>query len=150
MIFDGLDIHNLALLAQHLATRLIPGISVCLWGDLGAGKTTFARYLLKALDPAIKEVPSPTFTLIQQYATPQIDVWHCDFYRLKQPEEIFELGIEDAFYSDICLIEWPEKMGPYLPKNRIDICFKILSNSTRTLSLTTHGTVDDTLLDFYL
>lgn len=148
MIFNNLDIHQLALLAQQVATRLAPGISVCLWGDLGAGKTTFVRHLLRTLDSSIKEVPSPTFTLIQQYTTLIGEVWHCDFYRLKHPEEIFELGVEEAFYADICLIEWPEKIGPYLPKNRIDIAFKISSNSTRTISLTTHGTLNDTLFDF--
>lgn len=150
MIFHDLDIDKLARLAQHLAQRLSPGVSVCLWGDLGAGKTTFVRYLLKALDPTIIDVPSPTFTIIQQYATFMGEIWHCDFYRLKSPEEIFELGVEEIYYSGICLIEWPIKIQPYLPKNRIDISFEILSNSIRTLSLSAHGAVNENFFNFQL
>lgn len=144
MNFHSLDIPQMMTLATQAAKCLAPGVSICLWGDLGAGKTTFARMILKTLDPSIKEVPSPTFTLVQQYVTAVGDVWHCDFYRLIHAEEIFELGIEEAFYHDICLIEWPEKIQPYLPENRLDIFFTISddSNLTRDISIINTGIVD--------
>lgn len=142
MIFHSLDMQQMAALAARVATLLSPGISVCLWGDLGAGKTTFARMILKALDPSIQDVPSPTFTIVQQYSTARGDVWHCDFYRLIHAEEIFELGIEEAFYTDMCLIEWPEKIQPYLPENRLDVFFTISSDLTRDISIISTGIVD--------
>ena len=63
------------------------------------------------------EVPSPTFTLVQCYEAADFDIYHFDLYRIKSPEEVFELGMEEAVYQGVCLIEWPEKMGAYLPKN---------------------------------
>lgn len=150
MIFHNVTLDQMAQLANQLAPQLRTGISICLWGDLGAGKTTFARYLLKAMDPSLQEVPSPTFTLIQHYPTPQGEVWHCDLYRLKTSEEIYELGLEDAFYTSICLIEWPEKIQSLLPSNRVDISIEISSNSTRTITFTPQGTLYDSMFSFHL
>ena len=86
------------------------------------GKSVLSRAFIKSLTDA-KEVPSPTFTLVQIYETPNFDVYHFDLYRIKSPDEIFELGMEEALYEGVCLIEWPEKMGAYLPNNvfRVDI-----------------------------
>ena len=69
----------------------------------------------------MQEVPSPTFTLVQVYQAQNFDIYHYDLYRLKSAEEIWELNIEEAMYANVCLIEWPEKMGAYLPRN----CFKV-------------------------
>ena len=66
-----------------------------------------------------EEVPSPTFTLLQTYEAENFDIFHFDLYRLKKPEEVFELGIEDAFYEGVSMIEWPEKMGNILPLDKI-------------------------------
>ena len=109
-------------LAVDIAAVLKPGDLVTLSGDLGAGKTAFARALIRHLaeDPAL-EVPSPTFTLVQTYQLPDATVWHFDCYRLRDPEEAWELGIEDAFRDGISLIEWPERLGPLLPKRRLEI-----------------------------
>lgn len=138
------------MLARQVALRLYPGVSLCFYGDLGAGKTTFIRSVLKTLDPALEEVPSPTFTIVQYYSTLVGDVWHCDFYRLKDADEIFELGMEETFYSQICLIEWPEKIHPYLPENRVEIHIRIDPNMTREVSLTIRGNVHDTFLDIHI
>lgn len=105
-----------AAFAAKLAPKMKPGAVLLLQGDLGAGKTVFARALIRALsgDPAL-DVPSPTFTLVQTYDTPAGMVWHFDLYRLKDPEEIFELGWEEALAEGIVLVEWPERLGPHVP-----------------------------------
>lgn len=133
---------NLAILAIPLASALFVKDIVCLWGDLGAGKTTFARVLIQSLAGAPVEVPSPTFTLIQTYNTTQGEIWHCDLYRLNNPEEVFELGLEEAFHEAICLIEWPERLGNLLPRRRIDIVFHTVNETTRNLTVTLTGTHD--------
>jgi tRNA threonylcarbamoyl adenosine modification protein YjeE len=114
-----------AALAGTLARALVPGDVVALEGDLGAGKTTFARALIAAFaaeaDQAPPEVPSPTFTLVQTYDFPRATIWHFDLYRIDRPEDALELGIEEAFAEGIALIEWPERLGPLLPAHRIDV-----------------------------
>ena len=83
---------------------------VALWGGLGAGKTTFSRGVVQGLQERthrIEEVPSPTFTLVQYYETDVCPVWHFDFYRIESPDEIYELGYEEALETGISLVEWP-------------------------------------------
>lgn len=91
-------------------------------GTLGMGKTVFARAFIQALSDA-QEVPSPTFTLLQTYATPEFDIYHYDLYRLEQPTDVFELDVEEAFYSGVSLVEWPEKMGGFLPRDAWLVAF---------------------------
>ena len=109
-----------AALARRLAVLARPGDVVALSGGLGAGKTSFARAFLRARagDPAL-EVPSPTFTLVQAYDLPGGAVWHLDLYRLSDPSEVWELGIEEALADAILLVEWPERMGPLLPEGSL-------------------------------
>lgn len=105
--------HKMALIAQK-------GDIFLLFGTLGMGKSVFARAFIQSLCDA-KEVPSPTFTLVQTYQAPLFDIYHFDLYRLKSPEEVWELNVEEAFFGAVSLIEWPEKMGAYMPRD----CFKI-------------------------
>ena len=105
-----------------------------LFGTLGMGKSVFARAFIKALTGAT-EVPSPTFTLVQTYSAPDFDIFHYDLYRLKSPEEIWELNIEEAMYNNVCLIEWPEKMGAYLPRNVFRINIKQDENNGRLVEI---------------
>lgn len=107
-------------LAEQLAALARPGDVIALHGDLGAGKTRFARAFIGHLSGET-EVPSPTFTLVQTYEAPIGAIWHFDLYRLTAPEEAIELGLEEAFDAGISLIEWPERLGPSLPENRLDI-----------------------------
>ena len=111
-------------LARRLAPCLKPGDVVTLRGDLGAGKTSFARALIRALsgtDGAEREVPSPTFTLVQSYDTPAGLVHHFDLYRIQSPDELTEIGWDEALADGLVLVEWPERAGNLLPGRRLDI-----------------------------
>ena len=107
-------------LGSAIARLLRAGDTVALRGELGAGKTTLARALITQLGYA-GEVPSPTFTLVQSYDLSPAAVWHYDFYRIDDPGEIVELGFEEAMAETISLVEWPERMGPLLPADRLDV-----------------------------
>jgi tRNA threonylcarbamoyladenosine biosynthesis protein TsaE len=104
--------------AARLAVVTRPGDVIALKGELGAGKTSFARAFIQACGSGAP-VPSPTFTLAQTYPLPGGTIWHFDLYRLRVPEEAWELGIEDAFHSGISLIEWPERLGSLLPARHL-------------------------------
>ena len=111
ILYPLLSLLDTQTLAQKIAQRLQPRDVVLLKGDLGAGKTTLAKDIITTLNPTIVSIPSPTFTISQTYDTPKGEVWHCDLYRLKNSQEVLELGIDEAFASGICLIEWPERLG---------------------------------------
>src|SRR5271166_2285347 len=112
--------------AADVAVALEPGDLVTLSGDLGAGKTTFARALIRYLasDEGI-EVPSPTFTLLQSYELPRFALVHADFYRLAGAAELAELGFDDLPAGTVVLMEWPDRAAGFLPPDRIDITFTL-------------------------
>ena len=110
-------------LGQKLAHIAQKGDTFALFGTLGMGKSVLARAFIQELTGA-REVPSPTFTLLQSYETPDFEIYHFDLYRLKSPEEIFEIGVEEALYDGVCLIEWPEQMGGYLPRDIFRVEFQ--------------------------
>ncbi len=125
-------------LARQIAKIAKVGDIFALNGTLGMGKSVFARAFIKYLTDA-QEVPSPTFTLLQIYQAANFDIYHYDLYRIKSPEEIFELGIEEAFYTGVSLIEWPEKMGIYTPKNIIEVNFSQVTNQQRKICINTNN-----------
>lgn len=100
---------------EALAKRLAPGLrrgdTLLLAGPIGAGKTHFARALIRARTGRQEEVPSPTYTLVQTYDDGEAEIWHADLYRLADPGEIAELGLDDAFETAICLVEWPDRLA---------------------------------------
>ncbi len=107
--------------AARLGAVLVPGDVILLTGDVGAGKTHFARALIQSLLVEPEDVPSPTFTLVQTYDTSKGEVWHADLYRLTSTAEIEEIGLSDAFESAICLIEWPDRLGDLRPEGALDL-----------------------------
>jgi tRNA threonylcarbamoyladenosine biosynthesis protein TsaE len=107
-------------LGARIGSVLKMGDVVALSGELGAGKTTLIRGLIQSLLPH-EEVPSPTYTLVQTYDLPDYELWHCDLYRLKHPDEAFELGLLEAFEDAVCMLEWPDKIGTHLPNNSLTI-----------------------------
>lgn len=126
-----------ARLAAAIAGIAQHGDVIALHGDLGTGKTVFARGFLRAL--GVKEdVPSPTFTLVQTYETSRGTVAHFDLYRIETEEDVYELGVEDAFSDAICLIEWPDRLGGLLPDARLDVLFDYAA-SGRRVRITPHG-----------
>ncbi|MHA1539851.1 MAG: tRNA (adenosine(37)-N6)-threonylcarbamoyltransferase complex ATPase subunit type 1 TsaE [Alphaproteobacteria bacterium] len=112
----GLTEEALKSLAEDLAKTAQKGDVFLLEGQLGAGKTSFARAFLQARGET-GTIPSPTFPLVQIYDLPTGAVWHFDLYRLDKPEDAFELGIEEAFGSAISLIEWGARLGGNVPEN---------------------------------
>src|SRR5947207_9716339 len=113
-------------LVTDIAAALEPGDLVTLSGDLGAGKTTFARAMIRYLadNPDIP-VPSPTFTLMQTYDLPRFPVVHADLYRLEGSGELAELGFDDLPRNAIVLLEWPDRAAGFLPPDRLDVAFTL-------------------------
>jgi len=138
---------QLVRLAQEIAFAARKGDLITLRGGLGAGKTTLARALINALQGgAREEIPSPTFTLVQTYATPRMAVAHFDLYRLNDPSEFDELGLDDALQSGLALLEWPERAREALPDSRLEVLLedeRVPSTATesgkRRITLTGHG-----------
>ena len=119
-------------LGASLAGRLRPRDVVALQGGLGVGKTTLARAILRAAsgDPALI-VPSPTFTLVEVYDTPVGVFWHFDLYRLEQPEQVFELGWEEARADGVALVEWAERLDTLLPRERLTVTLAMEGDGRR-------------------
>ncbi|MBE3640325.1 tRNA (adenosine(37)-N6)-threonylcarbamoyltransferase complex ATPase subunit type 1 TsaE [Mangrovicoccus algicola] len=115
-----------AALARRLAPLLGAGDVLALSGPVGAGKSTFARALIKHLlarEGRDEDVPSPTFTLVQSYDAAGVEIWHCDLYRLTHADEVLELGLDAAFEEALCLVEWPDRLGGDLPCTALSLDF---------------------------
>src|SRR5688572_1874028 len=121
-VFGGLGERALCRLAEVIAFAARPGDLILLEGDLGAGKTTFARAFISALmGGTAEEVVSPTFTLVQSYETERMPVAHLDLYRLDDPAELAELGLEHALERGVALVEWPERAEGVWPASHLRI-----------------------------
>ena len=127
-------------LAETFATGLHKGQVIALTGDLGIGKSVFARALIRACGRAsgveIGAVPSPTFTLVQKYDLPGFPVYHFDLYRLRDAEEAWEIGLEDAFTEGASLIEWADRIDGFLPPGTIVVSLVAVDDlSARTATI---------------
>jgi tRNA threonylcarbamoyladenosine biosynthesis protein TsaE len=125
-------------LGAAVAEALAVGEAVMLTGTLGAGKSTLARGLIRALTTPDEDVPSPTFTLVQSYDGRAFPVAHFDLYRLGAPEEADELGLDEALDVGAAVVEWPQRLGARLPPDRLDIDLRV-EGEGRVARLTPHG-----------
>ena len=127
-------------LAAQLAATAGVGDVFALTGALGDGKSFFARAFIRAYCGITDDIPSPTFTLVQAYDGGVVPVFHFDLYRLHVPEECLELGVEDAFTDGISLIEWPDRLGSWLPTNRLEVNLRSgHTDKSRQARLIGHG-----------
>ena len=133
-----LTLNKMAVFAKRLAALLTPKDVILLHGDLGAGKTQLAKFIIRAMTRQDTDVPSPTFTLVQTYDSPQGEIWHFDLYRLEDADEIEATGWDEARAYGISLVEWPDRLGPLRPKTCLDINIEIAENDTRDIILTPH------------
>jgi tRNA threonylcarbamoyl adenosine modification protein YjeE len=108
-------------LGARIAGRLAPGSVVLLQGDLGSGKSELARAVIRTLAGEPIQVPSPTFTLLQTYALPALEVGHADLYRLVEPGEVAELALEESWCQGALLVEWPERAPAFWPDERLTV-----------------------------
>ena len=135
-------------LAGCFASYLQAGMGAGLTGPLGVGKSAFARFVIQAACGAHIDVPSPTFTLVQAYEAPDgLTIMHMDLYRLESPEDVFALGIEDSFYEAANLVEWPDKMVPYWPKNAISIDLSFGEGDERQIKISAPNSLLKPLFD---
>jgi tRNA threonylcarbamoyladenosine biosynthesis protein TsaE len=111
------------------------------------GKSTLARGLIQALAGADTEAPSPTFTLVQTYDAPAFPLAHFDLYRLGRPEEVLELGLDEALDDGAAVIEWPERLGHHLPAHRLDVTL-VIDGERRRAKLAPHGAWEERAIDF--
>jgi len=118
------DLHQTQTFAAMVAGISLPFDVITLKGDLGVGKSVFARSFIQSLLGPHTDVPSPTFTLVQQYKGPHCFIWHFDLYRIDTPHHVWNLGIEEALDGGLCLIEWPERLPPLTFKHHLNIHIK--------------------------
>ncbi len=123
--------------ARALALDLRQGDVVLLDGDLGAGKSEIARAMIRAMVGEAIDVPSPTFTLVQRYDTDYCPITHADLYRIDDPEELVELGLDEAGDLGILIVEWPRRAGAgYFPPSALSIRIEDEGGERRRLQLT--------------
>jgi len=138
-------------LAERLSGMCGRGDMFSLKGDLGMGKTVFARAFIRARTTPEEEVPSPTFTLVQVYETESESIYHFDLYRLKSADEIVELGFDDALDDGVALVEWPDRLGAYQPRDRLEV--ELVAGSSegaRRARLTGYGYWQARMTDVFL
>ena len=136
--FENLNESELSSLAERLGDQCGPACVILLDGQVGAGKTHFARAMIQHLLAQIngaEDVPSPTFTLVQTYDAEAFEIWHADLYRLSSLDEVYELGLEDAFETGLCLVEWPDRLGSLAPKSALKLTIKIPHPDARSVTM---------------
>ena len=128
--FNNVSLSELEKLSSNIISEIYKGCIITLSGPLGAGKTTFARYLIQSILGVNTEVTSPTFNIIQIYENLNFNIYHMDFYRLSSEEKNLELDLDEAFQEGVSIIEWPERLAKLIPKqNRIDIIINHINSS---------------------
>lgn len=125
---------------KRLAKKLGSGDIICFYGDLGSGKTTMIQGIARGLKVGRDYVHSPTFTLLNVYEHGKLPLYHFDLYRIEQPEEMFDIGYDEFLYGEgVSVVEWSERFGKLLPKERLEIHLKHRSEQKREISIKAKG-----------
>jgi len=140
LIYDAADSGGTQALGHLLGSLVQPGMVVALVGPLGAGKTYLVRAIAEGLSIAdSRSVCSPTFVLIQEYDA-RLPIYHFDTYRLRNPEEFFDLGVQEYFEGNgICLVEWGDRVEHFLPPDHLQITIAVTGETSRRFTLTGTG-----------
>ena len=134
MIIDITEKSSTIKFAKELALKVHTGTPILLYGTLGCGKTFFTSHLIKALVGSDIDVPSPTFSIVQNYNSHVGEISHYDLYRIKDANELYELDIDNALEKNITIIEWPEIIADYIKENFDPIClYFTYENGKRTV-----------------
>ena len=134
--FTSRCVEDTLTLAENVESEKFSGMVICLNGDLGSGKTVFVKGFAASLG-IVDNITSPTFTIVKEYMSGEMPLYHMDVYRILDNEDF---GVEDYFNKDvICMIEWAELIEDRLPEERLDINFKIIDENTRVLVFIPHG-----------
>ena len=133
VIFKSASVQQTRMLAKQLAAVLESGDCLALYGNLGVGKSEFARGIIRRLDNNQTNIPSPTFNLVKPYQTRGGMVFHIDLYRLNSESELFELGFPDILSQGVCIIEWPQLATALLPNETLRIYLETLNESEREI-----------------
>ena len=133
LVLDLPDPEATEALGRKLSLRARAGDVILLEGPIGAGKSCLARAFIRARLGREEEVPSPTFTLVQVYEADEVEIWHADLYRLTHPDEVLELGLDDAFQSAICLVEWPDRLGGHVPPDALRVRLELAGEGRRAV-----------------
>jgi len=149
MIVKLSSLKNTKELAEKLSLYLCKKDVLLLSGDLGTGKTCFAREVLRSFG-VNGEIPSPTFTYVQYYETKKMTIFHFDLYRVEHDSKMEELGFEDALVDGLSIVEWPEKAETYMPKDALSLNFYIDHSNERFVKIKAPLTWKDRLGDFYV
>jgi len=133
------NLNETKILAQKFSKFLFIPFFICLSGDIGTGKTTFARFLINQFSKKKIKVLSPTFPIVQIYDLKNINIWHYDLYRIEKKNEFFNLDFDTAI-GNCVIVEWPDIFLDYFPKNRIEISFQDEKNNIRDVKIKLLGT----------
>lgn len=133
------NLNDLELLAKALAKQIKLNDTITLTGGLGAGKTTFVKFLVNSIANKNIEVTSPTFNILNIYEFEGNEIWHFDLYRLKNKNEIYEIGVDEALEQKLTVIEWPEIIKEFLPRNCLEINIEVKDNDEIRIFLARFG-----------
>jgi len=133
------DLRSMQVFACRVASCVGVGDVIALYGDLGTGKTSFARFFIQSFLGDDVEVPSPTFTLMQGYDVSNFTIYHYDLYRVECLRDVEELGVSDAFDDGVSLIEWPEVAASLLPRDCLALHLSFDGNVGRLVRMEGYG-----------
>ncbi len=135
--YTARTINDTLTIAQNIESEKFPNMVVCLYGELGSGKTVFTKGFASAME--IEEtITSPTFNIIKEYTSGELPLYHMDVYRLEETDE--SIGFQDYFHKDgVCIIEWADIIKDKLPSERLDVKFKVIDDDKRILIFTPYG-----------